>query len=144
MVKSASTAATASTGTGLSTPPSTSSRPFTMIGVITPGIATEARIATSTGPEVNQTSRRAPRSVATAVNGIGSSSMRAPSRISPIRASTRSSLIAPAPNGVASISRSTSRALRLVTQSVYCSSLPLASRPPIRAPIEVPAIPAIS
>ncbi len=66
-VKSASAESTASIGTGLSTPPSTSSRPFTMIGVIAPGMATEARIATSTGPEVNHTSRRAPRSVATAV-----------------------------------------------------------------------------
>ena len=66
-VKSAPEPITGSIGTGFSTPPSTSSRPFTMIGVITPGMATEARIATSTGPEVNQTSRRAPISVATAV-----------------------------------------------------------------------------
>jgi hypothetical protein len=65
--RSASTAVTASTGTGLSNPPSASRRPFTMMGAITPGIATEARIATSTGPEVNHTSRRAPRSVAIAV-----------------------------------------------------------------------------
>ena len=66
-VKSAGTAATASTGNGFSKPPSASSRPLTMIGAIAPGIATEALIATSTGPAVNQTSRRAPRSVATAV-----------------------------------------------------------------------------
>jgi len=66
-VKSASTPMTGSIGTGLSTPPSTSRRPFTMIGVIIAGIAIDALIAVSSGPLVNQTSRRAPRSLATAV-----------------------------------------------------------------------------
>lgn len=66
-VRSASTPITGSIGTGLRTPPSTSSRPLTMIGVISAGMATDARMATSTGPDVNQTSRRAPMSVATAV-----------------------------------------------------------------------------
>jgi hypothetical protein len=40
---------------------------LTTIGVMTPGIATDARIAVLTGPRWNHTSRRAPRSVATAV-----------------------------------------------------------------------------
>ena len=44
-------------------------------GVMTPGIAIEARTAESSGPRWNQTSRRARRSVATAVNGIGRSSI---------------------------------------------------------------------
>ena len=67
MVKSASTPVTGSIGTGFSTAPSTSNRPLTMIGVIMPGIAIDARMATSSGPLWNHTSRRAPMSVATAV-----------------------------------------------------------------------------
>src|SRR5450759_5392058 len=88
-VKSASTPMTGSIGTGLSTPPSTSRRPFTMIGVIIAGIAIDALIAVSSGPLVNHTSRRAPRSLATAVYGIGRSSIITPSRYSVLRPSTR-------------------------------------------------------
>ncbi len=64
--------------------------------------------------------------------------------MSDILASTRSSRIAPAPKGEASISISTSRAFRVVTQSTYSSSLPAASSPPMTAPTEVPAMAAIS
>ena len=138
-MKSASTPITGSIGTGFITPPSTSSRPLTMIGVTTPGIATDARIATSTGPEVNHTSRCAPTSAATAVNGIGNSSIRAPSSISLTRPITRSSLSRPGPGRTGSRSRRTSRCDSVSTQSAYSSSLPAAYSPPITAPMDVPA-----
>ena len=67
MVRSAEAAAVGSMGIGLMRPPSTSTRPLMTAGVMTPGMAIEARIACSTGPRWNHTSRRALMSVATAV-----------------------------------------------------------------------------
>jgi len=89
-----------------------------MIGVIRLGIAIEARMATSTGPLVNQTSRRLPRSVATAVYGIGRSSISAPSSISVILARTRSNRNAPGADRAGSSRRSRSRWVSPNTQSV--------------------------
>ena len=63
-------------GSGLSRPPSTSTCSPRCTGVITPGTAMEARIASSSGPLWNHTSRWRVRSVATVVTGIGNSSMR--------------------------------------------------------------------
>jgi len=56
-----------STGSGFTRAPSASRRPCSITGVITLGMAMDARIATSTGPSWNQTSRRLPMSAATAV-----------------------------------------------------------------------------
>ena len=67
IVRSAEVAAVGSMGIGLMRPPSTRTRPLMTAGVMTPGIAMEARIACSTGPRWNHTSRRALMSVATAV-----------------------------------------------------------------------------
>ena len=125
IVRSASAAAVGSIGIGLMRPPSTSTRPLMTAGVMTPGMAIEARIAFSTGPRWNHTSRRALMSVATAVKGIGRLSIVAPSRISPTLWMIRSARIAP-PGAVIdrSSSRHTSRWLRLRAHSVYSSSLP--------------------
>ena len=71
-------------GSGFSSPPSTSTWPLSWTGVMMPGTAIEARIARSSGPLWNHTSRWRLRSVATAVNGIGRSSI----RISPTSASS--------------------------------------------------------
>lgn len=67
IVRSAEAAAVGSMGMGLMRPPSTRTRPLMTAGVMTPGIAMDARIACSTGPRWNHTSRRALMSVATAV-----------------------------------------------------------------------------
>ena len=64
---SASVAVVGPTGTGFIRAPSASKRPLSMTGVIRLGMAIETRIATSTGPLWNQTSRRATMSVVTAV-----------------------------------------------------------------------------
>ncbi len=119
MVRSALAAAVGSIGTGLMRPPSTSRRPLMLIGVITPGMAIEARIACTTGPRWNHTSRRALRSVATAVYGTGRSSMATPSRISPTLAMMRSARIAPPTvERLRSSRRHTSRWVRLRAHSV--------------------------
>ena len=55
MVRSALTAAIGAIGSGSRMPPSASSRPSSTCGVITPGIAIDARIAASTGPRCSQT-----------------------------------------------------------------------------------------
>ena len=117
-VRSDITAAVGSMGTGFIRPPSTSSRPSTTIGVTRLGIATEARTAVATGPRWNHTSRRALRSVATAVNGMAQSSMSAPPRMSPTRLKMRSARIAPPPPRFMSRSRQTSYWVRPVTHSV--------------------------
>jgi hypothetical protein len=54
------------TGTGLTRPPSTSSSPSRSTGANTPGMAIEARTASSTWPSRSHTSRPEPSSVATA------------------------------------------------------------------------------
>ncbi|BBZ42722.1 hypothetical protein MPRM_00030 [Mycobacterium parmense] len=66
MVRSAFTAEGA-IGAGRGCPPSASRRPSISCGAITPGIAMDARIASSTGPRWNHTDFPANRSVATAV-----------------------------------------------------------------------------
>ncbi len=144
-VRSASTAAVGSIGMGLMRPPSTSTRPLMTAGVMTPGMAMEARMARSTGPCWNHTSRRALMSVATAVNGMGRLSIVAPPRISPTFWMMRSARMAP-PGEVIDRSsrRHTSRWLRPRAHSVYSSSLPAAVTPPTSAPIDVPAIATIS
>jgi hypothetical protein len=50
MVRSALTGAIGAIGSGSRMPPSASRRPSTACGAITPGIAMDARIASSTGP----------------------------------------------------------------------------------------------
>ena len=67
MVRSAFTAAIGAIGSGSRMPPSASSRPSRMCGVITPGMAMDARIAASTGPRCSHTDLPAIRSVVTAV-----------------------------------------------------------------------------
>jgi len=104
----------------------------------------DARIAASTGPRCNHTSRRLEMSAATAVNGIGRSSMRTPPRISLTLPTTRSALMAPGREMAGSRRRRTSRWVRLEAQSLNSSSLPAASSPPMSAPIDVPAIVTIS
>ena len=67
MVRSALTAAIGAIGSGSRIPPSASSRPPTTCGAITPGMAIDARIASSTGPRCSHTDLPVNRSVATAV-----------------------------------------------------------------------------
>ena len=67
MVRSALTAAIGAIGSGSRMPPSASSRPSMTCGAMTPGIAIDARIASSTGPRCNHTDLPASRSVHTAV-----------------------------------------------------------------------------
>ncbi len=143
-VKSAWTPVVGSTGTGLRRPPSARSRPFSITGVMMLGIAIEARMAASTGPRCSQTSRRLEMSAATAVNGIGRSSMRAPLRISLTLPTTRSALMAPGSEIAGSSRRRTSRWVRSRAQSLNSGSFPAASSPPMSAPMDVPAIVTIS
>ena len=108
-VRSAGAPSRASTGTGLSRPPSASRRPPTTTGVNTLGMPMEARIAVTTEPRWNHTSRRMSRSAATAVNGMARSSM----FISPVSswsfARTLSAPSMPARANLKSSSRNTSR-----------------------------------
>jgi len=67
MVRSAFTAAIGAIGSGSRMPPSASNRPSNTCGVITPGIAIDARMAASTGPRCSQTDLPDSRSVETAV-----------------------------------------------------------------------------
>ena len=139
-VRSATEEASTLTGTWLETPPSTSRRPLSAIGGNTPGIAIEARSAGSIGPELNHTSRRAHRSVATAVKGIGRSSIRCTPMISLTRDRTRSILIGLGPETLGPSSLSTSLRRRSSnTHSVNSGKWPEANRAPTTAPIEVPA-----
>ena len=64
-----------------------------------PGSAAEARIAALTGPSRNQCSSPVSRSVATAVNGMGRSSMRASPRMPATRAKIFSPRMAPGARG---------------------------------------------
>ena len=139
MVRSDSAEAVGSIGTGFIRPPSASNRPFMSTGVMTPGIATEARTAESNGPRWNQTSRRARRSVATAVNDIGRSSISCWPISSSTSAKIRLAAIAPPADHFGSSSRRISRCLRLRTHSVNSARPPAAYSPPIKAPIEEPA-----
>jgi hypothetical protein len=66
MTTSAPSARHIDTGTGLTRPPSTSSTPSRSTGAKTPGMAIEARTASSTCPSRSQTSRPDSSSVATA------------------------------------------------------------------------------
>ena len=138
-VTSARVATVAAMGTGFMIPPSASSRPLSMTGVMMLGRAIDARTATSTGPSWNQTSLRASRSVATAVKGMGRSSMSRPASSSRTFAMIFSARITPGAEGDGSSSRSTSRWLRPSTHCAYASSCPAAWRPPTSAPIELPA-----
>lgn len=105
----------------------------------------DARIAAVSGPRWNHTSRRVVRSAATAVNGIGSSSICSSPRMPSIFSITRLPRTAPGsvkPAG--SISRSTPRWVRVRTQVANSSSRPAATSPPTSAPIDVPATATIS
>jgi len=137
-------AAVGSRGRGLSRPPSTSTRPSTTAGVNRPGIAKEARIAGMRGPRWNHTSRRAARSVATAVKGIGSDSMSTSPTMSSRAAISFSAVAAPPPAQVGSASRTTRRPVRVEAQAANSVSLPAATRPPMTAPIDVPETATIS
>ncbi len=86
---------TGTIGNGLSIPPSTSIRLPCMTGVNRLGMAAEARMASSKLPSWNQISCWFVRSVATAVNGIGKSSMLTDPSISRIRPKIFSPRIAP-------------------------------------------------
>ena len=142
--RSLSTGASGSSGTGLVTPPSMISRPPTSAGVTTLGIANEARTATSAGPLLNHTSRRALRSVPTAVNGSCMSSIRMSSSISPITDMILLARIAPPPAKDGSSSRRTSRWDSPRTHSSKLSSLPDAYSDPTTAPIDAPETPTTS
>ena len=131
-------------GIGFIMPPSASSRPLSMTGVMKLGRAIEARIATSTGPRWNHTSLREIRSVATAVKGTGSSSITAPSSSSLTWAITLPPRIRPGARREGSRRRRTLRWVSELTHSAYSSSRPAACSPPTSAPIDVPATPTIS
>ncbi len=109
-------------------------------GVMTPGIAIEARTADTSGPRWNQTSRRAWRSVATAVKGIGRSSMSRSPAIRSTSAKIRPAPIAPPDDHFGSSRRTTPLEVRERAHAVYSSSTPAAYRPPTRAPIDEPAM----
>ncbi len=118
MVTSAPAARIGASGSGSRIPPSASTRPLSTYGVITPGIAMDARIATSTGPRWNQTDRPAARSVATAVYGIRSPSMGVSPRISRTLSRIFSAWMAPGADSDTSSSRSTSSCVNDVAQRV--------------------------
>lgn len=69
-VSSAGVPSSGSIGTGLTRPPSASSRPLIMTGVMALGMAMDARIARRSGPRWNRDSLREVMPVATAVNGM--------------------------------------------------------------------------
>ena len=144
MVASAMTAAIGAIGIGSRMPPSASSRPFRTWGEITPGIAIDARMASSTGPRCNHTDLPVIRSVATEVNGIGSSSMVTSPRISRTASRIFSARSTPAAAIDGSSRRNTARWVSELAHVAYSSSLSAACRPPTRAPIDDPATPTIS
>jgi len=95
MIMSQCADTTGTMGRGLSRPPSTSMRLPCITGVNRLGMAAEARIASSRLPSWNQISCWLVRSVATAVKGIGRSSMQILPTMSRIRPNTFSPRIAP-------------------------------------------------
>ena len=144
IVASAGAAAIGAIGIGSRIPPSASNRPSSTCGVITPGMAIDARIASSTGPRCIHTDLPVIRSVATEVNGIGSSSIVTSPRISRTASRIFSARSTPAAAIDGSRSRSTARCVNELAHTAYSSSLPAASKPPTSAPIDEPAMPTIS
>lgn len=144
IVMSAFTEAIGAIGMGLRMPPSASSRPSSTCGEMTPGMAIEARIASETSPCCNHTALPAIRSVQTAVNGMGKSSIVLSPRISRTASRIFSARRIPAAVSDGSSRRSTVRCVKELAQVLYSSSLPAACSPPTSAPIEDPAVPTMS
>ena len=115
-----------------------------MCGVMTPGMAMDARMAASTGPRCSHTDLPAIKSVVTAVYGIGRSSMVTSPRMSRTASRIFAARSTPAAVIDGSSSRSTARWVNDIAHPANSSSLPAACRPPTSAPIEDPAIPTIS
>ncbi|SKU13506.1 Uncharacterised protein [Mycobacteroides abscessus subsp. abscessus] len=113
-------------------------------GEIIPGIAIDARMAEASEPFCSHTDLPAIKSVATAVNGIGRSSI----ATSPSSSRTTSRIFSarkkPGLVQVGSNSLSTARWVKDVAHKANSSSAPAASRPPTNAPIDDPEIPEIS
>ena len=124
-------------------PPSASSRPSSTCGLMTPGIAIDARMAASTGPRCSHTDVPATRSVVTAVNGTGRSSIATSPTISRTASRIFSARSTPAEVSDGSSSRSTARWVSEPAHAAYSSSLPAASSPPTRAPMDDPEMPTI-
>ena len=101
----------------------------------------DARIASSSGPRCNHTDLPASRSVATAVYGIGSSSMVTGPRMSRTASRIFSARSTPAAV-MRRVEQSQDGALASTTfaQSANSSSRPAACNPPTSAPIDEPAI----
>ena len=126
MTMSAPMARASDVGTGLTMPPSTSSRPSVRItGVNRPGSAMEARTASAMEPSRSQTSAPECRSVATAPKGNGEASMSKSAKLRRQNARSFSPLSMP-PDRLTSMKPNTSRMPRPCTQSENRSSSPAA------------------
>ncbi len=75
ITRSAPIARASDTGTGLTSPPSTSTDPSRSTGMNNPGTAMEARTASSVEPRRSHNSAPVCSEVATAANGMGNSSI---------------------------------------------------------------------
>ena len=135
---------TLSSGIGLSIPPSIKLTPFQSKGSSTLGIETDALIASFSLPLLKTTSFWLSTSVATALKGIGKSSI----RISPINLfislNTLIPLINPCELIVKSINLNTSNLSSSPIQFLYSFRWPAAYIPPTTEPIEQPEIDFIS
>ena len=144
IVASALAAVIGAIGSGSRIPPSASNRPPSTWGVMTPGIAIDARIASSTGPCCIHTDLPVIRSVATEVKGSGNSSMVTSPSISRTASRIFSARSTPGDVIDGSRRRSIARWVKEPVHEAYSSSFPAASSPPTSAPMEDPAMPTIS
>ncbi len=112
-------------GRGFSRPPSTSVLPSISFGVMRPGIAIDARMASNRSPRVIHTSLWSLMSVATAANGSGRSSMvRSPTSSRSVSVSMSPFMMPFLVVSEKSRKRTTSHSLRLETHSSNLSSFP--------------------
>jgi len=125
MTISAPMARHSETGTGLTRPPSTSIRPSFRTGVNRPGIAIEARTASTTPPSRSHISRPLARSVATQENAFGNSSIRWSSSCLRRKETSLPPSISP-PSILTSSNPTTACQLKLAAQCSKLSSFPAA------------------
>ena len=126
------------TGTGLTNPPSTSTRPLRRTGENNPGKAIDACTASATLPSRNQTSRPVDSSVATHANGTGKFEKSGTKKCSAQCWTTRSPRIRPPPFRLMSSIPTTSCQSSDLTQVPSCSIRPETRAAPTSAPIEHP------
>ena len=142
--RSPSSRRTRFSGSGLTVPPSTSTRPSRCTGLKTEGIEIEALMASYNPPLSSTTSSPVSRSAATAAKGTGIRSICTSGTNSFIASITRSPLTSPSVLNAKSTRLKTLYLSSARIHSLNGSRYPEAYTPPTSAPIEVPATALIS